>query len=944
MCNRFFCFSLLSILLLLVQPFDIRSQTIDRRAFDQIAVDSGIPGWVDFKTESRLDPVSLLNTNKSAFGLTEKDEARLVRQESDQLGFTHYRFNQYFEEVEVEGAEFLVHSRNGIAEKGNGALATGLGLSTNPSIQPAQALQIALDFVGAESYMWEDPLQEATLRRVKGDSEASWYPEAKLLIADKDFDGQNEPVYRLAYKFEIYASRPHQKLWVYVDAQSGEIFKTLDVLMHTDTEGLAETRYRGTRRITTDSTANGYVLRETGRGGGIETLDMNTLKNFSLAEDFVDADNYWNNANAQFDDAATDAHWGMEMTYDYFLLNHNRNSFDNSGSPLLSYVHYDSGYFNAFWNGSWCTFGDGGGNPLTTLDIVAHEMAHGVTGNSAGLIYSYESGALNESFSDIFGNAIEYFADSSLANWRLGEDLGNALRSMSDPNFYLDPDTYGGLHYWDLPGDNGGVHTNSGVQNYWFYLMVEGGSGINDKGDSFTVSGLGWEKAAAIAYRNLTVYLTSHSQFKDAREGSIQAAIDLYGICSNEFIQTASAWYAVGVGGPIMSGDFGVISMDAIPSCGSSDQEEIRIKVKYFGCDTLASTSMQVAFFLDNPFSTVVEFLNLPNGVAGQQVIDYTFSQKADLSNLGAFTILSRTISTSDPYHKNDSSDFVHVFRSAPAGSTLIGFETFGTNQAVLDSFYTIVASQANVSVSPEAARTGTYGLLMEGGDFNLAAPPSPGQDPFLVNPEFRGEACFCVDATNFSDLSVEFDLRQTFSTYYQTLLGMPVPGASLVRVRANQQELNRYIPFSNTSDLYLRKTLNLNPFAGTRFTLCFESKSVMSKALDPDGIGDRILIDNISFNGQTISTGIDDPKTGFLSVVPNPAFETVTLSLSNSFSGQAEVILLDLSGRMIRNWTWEKDAGRSDISLALPTLPSGLYLMEVRVGNQRLSKKLMIR
>ena len=232
----------------------------------------------------------------------------------------------------------------------------------------------------------------------------------------------------------------------------------------------------------------------------------------------------------------------------------NRNSYDGNGAKIRSYVHYGTRYVNAFWNGSVMTYGDGNGSswfPLTSLDICGHEIAHAVTTNSAGLVYRYESGALNESFSDIFGNAIERYADSTQFNWRMGEDIMNSkngIRNMANPKTHGDPSTYKGNYWHTSPSDNGGVHTNSGVQNYWFYLLCEGKTGTNDNGDKYSVDSLGMSKAEQIAFRNLTVYLTTSSQYDDARYYAIQSATDLYGNCSMEVEATTNAWYAVGVG------------------------------------------------------------------------------------------------------------------------------------------------------------------------------------------------------------------------------------------------------------------------------------------------------------------------------------------------------------------------------------------------------------
>ncbi|GAF04339.1 thermostable neutral protease NprT precursor [Saccharicrinis fermentans DSM 9555 = JCM 21142] len=201
------------------------------------------------------------------------------------------------------------------------------------------------------------------------------------------------------------------------------------------------------------------------------------------------------------------------------------------------------------------TYGDGNSsskNAFTSLDIVGHEIAHGLTSYSANLEYRDESGALNESFSDIFGIAIDFYVYPSTANYLMGEQIFtdgvSFLRNISDPKAGYHPDTYKGTYWHTGSADYGGVHKNSTVQSYWFYLLCEGGSGVNDNGSSYIVKSIGLEAAEAIAYRNLTVYLNRYSKFEDARFYSIQSAIDLYGDCSNEVIQVTNAWYAVGVG------------------------------------------------------------------------------------------------------------------------------------------------------------------------------------------------------------------------------------------------------------------------------------------------------------------------------------------------------------------------------------------------------------
>jgi subtilisin-like proprotein convertase family protein len=176
------------------------------------------------------------------------------------------------------------------------------------------------------------------------------------------------------------------------------------------------------------------------------------------------------------------------------------------------------------------------------------------------LTYSYESGALNESFSDIFGISTDFFARPSTANWTLGDQSytpatsGDGIRYMNNPNLEGDPDTYHGTNWYTGTGDNGGVHYNSGVQNFWYYLLCTGGVGTNDVGFSYNVAGITMNKARQIAYRNNTFYLTSGSQYADAAFYAVKSANDIFGNCSSESFSTKNAWDAVGVvGAPLNS-------------------------------------------------------------------------------------------------------------------------------------------------------------------------------------------------------------------------------------------------------------------------------------------------------------------------------------------------------------------------------------------------------
>jgi Zn-dependent metalloprotease len=287
-------------------------------------------------------------------------------------------------------------------------------------------------------------------------------------------------------------------------------------------------------------------------------------------------------SNNTLNNPALDVHWGMEKTYDFYSDVFGRDSYDGNGSiirqflnpPTLQTQHgFDPNNASALPPPYNCMqYGMGDGQfmgPVVGLDVEGHEFSHMVVGNNGngGLTYQGESGALNESFADIMGTSVEFYTMGAQANWTIGEDVMIAapyLRNMANPSdgallFSLNgsqmdkrqPDTYEGALWVNpnqLDNDHGGVHANSGVQNFWFYLLSQGGSGTNDIGNAYSVSGIGISQAQQIAYRNLTTYLTPNATYQDAYLGSLQAAEDLYGNPSTQYDAVRDAWYAVGIG------------------------------------------------------------------------------------------------------------------------------------------------------------------------------------------------------------------------------------------------------------------------------------------------------------------------------------------------------------------------------------------------------------
>ena len=472
--------------------------------------------------------------------------------EKDDLGYVHERYAQYYKGIKIEHSDIRVRYLNDLFVSANGEYIDAQHVDISTILSSENAIEKAKDYIGAKKYMWEDESENDWLRNVMNDETSTYYPDTELVICKNSFDFRDTLFY-VAYKIDIYAKEPISRDYIFIDAKNGNVLAVNPILV--TVFGPAATRYSGTRNISTQQIGNAFRLRGYDNNLNVETFNMNRGTNYATATDFVDNDNNWTAAeynNANKDNGALDAHWGTMMTFDYFRNVHGRNSYDNNGAVLRSFVHYGTNFENAFWDGLRMTYGDGASrfDILTSLDVVAHEIGHGVTQFSANLVYSGESGAINETYSDIWAACVQNYAAPNKNIWLIGDEISytTPLRNMSNPLLSNppQPNTYGGGANWT--GSNASVHINSGIMNHWFFILSVGKSGTNGKGNSYNVTGIGILKAERIAYRALTRYMTTGTTFNNARAHTIQSAIDLFGSCSSEVIAVTNAWYAVGVG------------------------------------------------------------------------------------------------------------------------------------------------------------------------------------------------------------------------------------------------------------------------------------------------------------------------------------------------------------------------------------------------------------
>ena len=534
---------------------------------------------------------------------------------TDNIGMTHQRYNQFFNGFKVEFAEIIVHyDAAGNLQKINGSYFNIGNVNTSPSISANDALDGAISAIGINTPLWEDEEAAQFANYEK--------PEGELVILA---DPSDDSIFRFTWKFDLFAKGQAIRDWVYVDASNGEMVLRNPIIKHATNfghDGRSKTKLAAYVPTLSEAKMNGYTsstalvaanadTKYSGSNITIQTFDNGGAwiladfpggtqvaswdAHFNLPNDPSGAslipdpnnDNDWESSEFPGKTLGEiDSHYGAMSTWNYWNTYHGRNSYDNAGTTINSYVHVssstgDPNFNNAFWNGVWMSYGDGscgttegcnGFDILTALDVCAHEIGHAVTSSTADLVYARESGALNEGFSDIWAAAVEHRTKGTGTDtnpndevWLIGDEIDRrtgsvGLRSMSSPNVKSQPDTWRGT-FWQPAtvgegcvtpdgntNDNCGVHTNSGVLNYWFYLLVEGGAGTNDNADAYSVSAIGMTKAELIAFRTLNVYLTNSSDYAAARTASISAVSDLYGACSPETRTVVDAWHAVGVG------------------------------------------------------------------------------------------------------------------------------------------------------------------------------------------------------------------------------------------------------------------------------------------------------------------------------------------------------------------------------------------------------------
>ncbi len=520
-------------------------------------------GWWLFMDQAPVDAEHIFNMHPQLFALTEADEMRRWNTRIDKAGNRHLRFTQYHHGIRVEGIELSVHERNGSVSLVNGQVATNLPAEILPAVSPEQAIQYALQTVPAAVYLWEDPVAEGHYRLRKRDETATLYPQPELLFVKTKRQPMND--YRLAWRMVIAAKEPVRTEAVYVDAISGEVLRTQDLVFACGGVNYwedFETTFNGEQflEVSDESCYDGYVSEA--------SYDDCVLTNSEeYSRDAATGDPYcfsgillpWNNGMQM----GFTSLYAVDQVMDAFKISFDHEGFSGTGDVVDVYnevVFYDqnnqpyttSASFNSFLDN--INLGRGSSyfnsqDDFNTIDIVGHEFTHGIINDAHpdALDMEGEAGAVNEALCDLFG---EFSNLSGLVDWKLGaEKSDGAVRHYDNPKLYGYPDTYFGDYWYTGSSDDGGIHTNCTVLDYCFYLMAEGGSGTNDLGESYAVTPLEGGKwdVYDIAWQAMMHYIDGDDDFVTTRNCFIQSAIDLYGSCSPRVITVGEAFKAVGI-------------------------------------------------------------------------------------------------------------------------------------------------------------------------------------------------------------------------------------------------------------------------------------------------------------------------------------------------------------------------------------------------------------
>jgi len=899
-----------------------------------------------------------------------------VRENAD--GYTHARLQQVHQGVKIHGAEVLLHFKGEQAYLLNGQwFATPVLENLQAALSKEAALRKAMDDVTL-----------TTIVRPPSPEMSQWAgaPESAELVIW--YDDEKQP--HLAWSLEVVPNLAAR--WAYfVDAQSGEILRKFGQLcrLHGQETCLAKhetvpeavapelqmplflppgtavaTDLLGMPRTIHNYLHNGtYYLIDASRismfnpsqsvfpnspVGTIWTVNAGNTSpensNFN-ATHVSSGNNTWNNATS------VSAHYNAGRAFEYFQSTFNRNSINGQGGNIVSFINVadadGTSMGNAFWNGAAMFYGNGDqafSSPLAkSLDVAGHEMSHGVIQNTANLEYYGESGAMNESFADVFGVMIDR------DDWKLGEDVVNpavfptgALRDLSNPNnggnSLNDPgwqpdhmsEKYNGS------ADNAGVHINSGITNKAFHLFA---TAVNKN------------VAEQVYYRALTTYLGRSSKFIDLRIAIIQAATDLHGANSAQVTAAANAFAAVGIG----SGQGGDYEEDYDPNPG---EEYVVYTNTNQAKLSLANSSGDID---TDPLTTIGPFSKPTVTDDGSAIVYVTQTKtlRAILIDWTIGTFQSQTLSAQP------------IWRSAAISKD-------GNRLAALTDDYDNILYVYNLVNGANVAfelYNPTYSEGINTGDVVY---------PDVIEWDFSGEYVLydALNEINANNQAIEYwdigfirawnNAANNFGDGYISKLFSGLPENTSVANPTFSKNSPHIIAFDyideffdenyvlganyesgDVGDIFENSILGYPNYSSDDNQLIFDALTtddddvvaiipLAADKISPAGGASIFISDNSGAKwGVWFANGLRDltdageitAPTLQLQAAPNPFVQDLTVGFELPESATVVADILDLTGRIVASNTWPAPVGRSAQTWSLPGLPGGMYLLRLRAN-----------
>jgi len=929
-----------------------------------------------------VENVTALNQFKAKNKLDKANSYVPTYSNTDESGKTHTHLQQFYKGLKIEFGVIIMHCQNNEVYLINGEVYNASGLNLSPTLSNIDALNVILNAKQGATYLWNSKEDAAALNYEK--------PTGELLVLPNIKTG----AVNLAYKFDIYTTAPLARDEIYVDAHSGAILYSNAIIKHAHnsympaenssinaaasvsvTGSANTTRYSGVRSIKTTlyTPTNKYILKDDTRGGGIQTFNSARTVSYPTTN-FSDTDNNWTTAeyhNTNKDDGALDAHWGAEMTYDFWKNNFNRDSYDDKGTMLKSYVHYRStattSLVNAFWNGTVMSYGDGNTavSILTSLDVCGHEIGHGICSTTANLAYQNQSGAINEGLSDIWGACIEHYGRNTTLNapyatavWTIAEDLGNSpFRSMSNPTTKGNPDTYLGTN-WTTTGDEGtctpssgndqcGVHNNSGVMNHWFYIVTVGKSGTNNAPipRTYSVTGIGMAKSAQITYYAERDYLTPNATYLDMRNATIEVANNLYCGSSAEVIAVTNAWYAVNVGNQYVGYPTDVslkkIEQPLSVACGTS----INPIVTFENTGTNTISSVTISYAIDGGSPTT----SIWNGnLTTCQTINYPITIDTLLTR-GSHTLVINTTTNNDGNNINNTKSALILINNAGVVNVVNTFETNADTLISFDKGNTNLSWQrgqaaGSILTSTVAGDSNVYGT-------NLSGTYLSNMNSYLVSP--------CYDLTLFQNPTFKFDMAFDFEPDYDFInVEYTTDGGTTWFILGDASSTTTWYNSSNTpnatncdncvgaqwtglNDVKTNYTWGMPEFgyggATPQSNIIFRFNFVSDPAIENEGV----IIDNFVITGTPVLKNQENNFQVF-EATPNPTNGIISVTLNTSDA--VKIDLYDMRGRTCFTEDYKNSNSTFNQEINLGQPEKGIYLLTVTSEGKTATKKVIIK